>query len=318
MATNFTSLRNSRKTLLTKLADEVKKNTSPQRGADERFWKLIVDPKTGIGYAKLRFLPAPKDEDIPWAKLWSHGFQGPAGSWFIENCPTTLDGRPCPVCKDNNRLWNSGVEHDKEVARSRKRKLTYISNILIIEDPSNPENNGKTFLYKYGKKIHDKVMELLEPQFPDQQPANPFDLWEGCDFKLKAQKVAGYQNYDKAEFTDPSELFAGDDAQKEKTWEAEFSLSEFIKEDQFKNFEDLGKRFQRALGGDAEDRLTAGEVIERESQLPIPTPPPPAKTAKARATKSVAAPKPKEVVKVEVDEEEDDVKKFFASVIDGD
>ena len=222
MATNFTTLRNSRKTLLTKLADEVKKTASPQKGADERFWKLIVDPKTGIGYAKLRFLPAPKNEDIPWSKLWSHGFQGPAGSWFIENCPTTLDGRPCPVCKENNRLWNSGVERDKEVARARKRKLTYISNVLILEDPARPENNGKTFLYKYGKKIHDKVMELLEPQFPDQKPANPFDLWEGCDFKLKAQKVAGYQNYDKSEFTEPSELHAGDDAQKEKTWEGEF------------------------------------------------------------------------------------------------
>ena len=210
------------------------------------------------------------------------------------------------------------MERDKEVARSRKRKLTYISNILIIEDPANPENNGKTFLYKYGKKIHDKVMELLEPQFPDQQPANPFDLWEGCDFKLKAQKVAGYQNYDKAEFTEPSELFAGDDAQKETIWEAEFSLSEFIKEDQFKDFEELVKRFQRALGGDEEDKLTAGEVVERESKLPIPTPAPTPKATKPRKTKSVAAPKPKEVVEDDVEDEEDDVKKFFASVIDGD
>ena len=158
-------------------------------------------------------------------------------------------------------------------------------------------------------------MELLEPQFPDQQPANPFDLWEGCDFKLKAQKVAGYQNYDKAEFTEPSELFTGDDAQKETTWEEEFSLSEFIKEDQFKDFEDLGKKFQRALGGDAEDRFTAGEVIERESRLPIPTPAPTAKAAEAKVTKTVPAPKPKAV---EVDDEEDDVKKFFASVIDED
>ena len=315
MATNFTTLRNSRKTLLTKLADEVKKTNSPQKGADERFWKLPVDAKTGIGYAKFRFLPAPKNEDIPWAKLWSHGFQGPAGSWFIENCPTTLDGRPCPVCKDNNRLWNSGVERDKEVARARKRKLTYISNILIIEDPAHPENNGKTFLYKYGKKIHDKIMELLEPQFPDQAPANPFDLWEGCDFKLKAQKVAGYQNYDKSEFAAPSEFYAGDDAKKETAWEGEFSLSEFIKEDQFKNFEELTKRFQRALSGDTDDKLTAGEVIEREARLPIPASAPAAKTADARVTKTAAAPKPKAV---EEDADEDDVKKFFASVIDED
>lgn len=315
MATNFTTLRNSRKTLLTKLADEIKKTNSPQKGADERFWKLPVDAKTGIGYAKMRFLPAPKNEDIPWAKLWSHGFQGPAGSWFIENCPTTLDGRPCPVCKDNNRLWNSGVERDKEVARARKRKLTYISNILIIDDPAHPENNGKTFLYKYGKKIHDKIMELLEPQFPDQKPANPFDLWEGCDFKLKAQKVAGYQNYDKSEFAEPSEFHAGDDAEKEKTWEGEFSLSEFIKEDQFRDFEELSKRFQRSLSGDTDDKLTAGEVIEREARLPIPASASSAKTADARVTKTAAAPKPKVV---EEDADEDDVKKFFASVIDDD
>lgn len=315
MATNFTTLRNSRKTLLTKLADEIKKTNSPQKGADERFWKLPVDAKTGIGYAKMRFLPAPKNEDIPWAKLWSHGFQGPAGSWFIENCPTTLDGRPCPVCKDNNRLWNSGVERDKEVARARKRKLTYISNILIIDDPAHPENNGKTFLYKYGKKIHDKIMELLEPQFPDQKPANPFDLWEGCDFKLKAQKVAGYQNYDKSEFAEPSEFHAGDDAEKEKTWEGEFSLSEFIKEDQFRDFEELSKRFQRSLSGDTDDKLTAGEVIEREARLPIPASASSAKTADARVTKTAAASKPKVV---EEDADEDDVKKFFASVIDDD
>ena len=314
MATNFTTLRNSRKTLLTKLADEVKKTASPQKGADERFWKLIVDPKTGIGYAKLRFLPAPKNEDIPWSKLWSHGFQGPAGSWFIENCPTTLDGRPCPVCKENNRLWNSGVERDKEVARARKRKLTYISNVLILEDPARPENNGKTFLYKYGKKIHDKVMELLEPQFPDQKPANPFDLWEGCDFKLKAQKVAGYQNYDKSEFTEPSELHAGDDAQKEKTWEGEFSLAEFLKEDQFKDFADLAKRFQRSLSGDTDDKITAGELIEREARLPIPTPAAAPKAAEARVAKTVSAPAPRAVE----DDDEDDVQKFFASVIDED
>jgi hypothetical protein len=314
MATNFTSLRNSRKTLLTKLADEVKKTSAPQKGADDRFWKLIVDAKTGIGYAKLRFLPAPKDEEVPWARVWSHGFQGPAGSWFIENCPTTLDGRPCPVCKENNKLWNSGVERDKEVARARKRKLTYISNILVIEDPARPENNGKTFLYKYGKKIHDKVMELIEPQFPDQKPANPFDLWEGCDFKLKAQKVAGYQNYDKSEFTEPSELHAGDDAQKEKTWEGEFPLSEFLKEDQFKDFEDLGKRFQRALSGDADDKITAGEIIEREARLPIPTAAPVAKAAVARVTKTATAPTAVAVA----DDDEDDVKKFFANVLDED
>ena len=157
-------------------------------------------------------------------------------------------------------------------------------------------------------------MELLEPQFPDQKPANPFDLWEGCDFKLKAQKVAGYQNYDKSEFTEPSELHAGDDAQKEKTWEGEFSLAEFLKEDQFKDFADLAKRFQRSLSGDTDDKITAGELIEREARLPIPTPAAAPKASEARVAKTVSAPAPRAVE----DDDEDDVKKFFASVIDED
>jgi hypothetical protein len=312
MATNFTSLRNSRKDLISKLAEEVKKTNSPQKGStDDRFWKLTVDAKTGIGFARLRFLPAPKNEDIPYVRLFSHGFQGPAGSWFIENCPTTLDNRPCPVCKENNKLWNSGIESDKTIARERKRKLTYISNVLILEDPAHPENNGKVFLFKYGKKISDKIGELLEPQFPDQKPANPFDFWEGCDFKLKAQKVGGYQNYDKSEFVDPSELFAGDDASKEATWEKQYSLLEFTAPDQFKNFDDLAKRFSRALSGDADDRPeTADQIIQRQAALPAPTPAPSFKTA-APKTASVK----KSVIE---DDDEDEVSKFFADVLNDD
>jgi hypothetical protein len=312
MATNFTSMRNSRKDLISKLAAEVKKTTNPQKGgADDRFWKLTVDAKTGIGFARLRFLPAPKNEDLPYARLFSHGFQGPAGSWFIENCPTTLDNRPCPVCKENNKLWNSGIESDKDVARQRKRKLSFISNVLVLEDPAHPENVGKVFLFKYGKKIFDKINELLEPQFPDQKPANPFDFWEGCDFKLKAQKVGGYQNYDKSEFVDPSELFEDDDASKEATWEKQFSLVEFTKEDQFKDYDDLTKRFSRALSGDPEDRPeTADEIIQRQSSLPTPTPAPPIKSAAPKT-----APAKKSVIE---DDDEDEVSKFFADVLNDD
>lgn len=310
MSSNFTSLRNSRSSLISKLSNELKKASS-SKGADERFWKLSVDAKTGIGYAKIRFLPAPKNEDIPWARIWSHGFAGPSGSWFIENCPTTLDGRPCPACKDNNRLWNSGIESDKDIARAHKRKLSFISNILVLEDSAHPENVGKVFLFKYGKKIHDKITELLEPQFPDQQPANPFDMWEGCDFKLKAQKVGGFQNYDKSEFGDPSELFPGKDADKEALWDKEYSLQEFLGEDQFKSFDELQSLLNRALDASAGRAETAGEAIEREASLPTPAPEPAQRVAKP-ARKPVAAPKP---APVSVAEDEDEVNEFFAGVL---
>lgn len=312
MSTNFASLRNSRKDLISKLAAEVKKTANPAKGGvDDRFWKLTVDAKTGIGFARLRFLPAPKNEDLPYTRLFSHGFQGPAGSWFIENCPTTLDNRPCPVCKENNKLWNSGIESDKTIARDRKRKLSYISNVLILEDPAHPENDGKVFLFRYGKKIFDKINELLEPQFPDQKPANPFDFWEGCDFKLKAQKVGGYQNYDKSEFVSPSELFEDDDDSKETVWDKQFSLLEFTKEDQFKSYDDLTKRFTRALSGDSEDRPeTADEIIQRQAVLPVPTAAPSFKAAVA---------KPAPVKKAPIaDDDEDEVTKFFADVLNDD
>ena len=319
MSTNFTSLRNNRKNLLTKLAEEAKKTTQKGGGADERFWKLSVDAKTSIGYAKIRFLPAPKNEDLPWARVFSHGFKTESGSWFIENCPTTLADRPCPVCKNNNKLWNSGIESDKNIVRDRKRKQSYISNILVVDDPAHPENNGKVFLYKYGPKIHTKIMELLEPQFPDQKPANPFDLWEGCDFKLKSQKVAGYQNYDKSEFAEPSELFEDDDAKKEATWESEFSLTEFTHESQFKDYDDLDKRLTKALSGDSGDGpRTAADAIERDAELPIAKPAVQPKSAEAAVGKTAKAAAPKAPVAIadDEDEDEDDVKKFFAGVLD--
>jgi hypothetical protein len=262
MASNFSSLRSARKSLLSKLAEEVKKEQAKTGGADERFWKLTVDQKTKIGYARIRFLPAPSGEEIPWVRLFSHAFTGPGGSWFIENCPTTLS-RKCPVCADNTKLWNSGVDAEKDVVRKRKRKLQFISNILVLEDSSHPENNGKVFLFKYGAKIHAKIMELIEPEFPDQAPANPFDLWEGCDFKLKSQNVAGYQNYDKSSFEAPSELFAGDDDKKEEVWKAEKPLAEFVAENQFKNYEELAERFTKVMTGEDDAPRTAAEAVKQ-------------------------------------------------------
>jgi hypothetical protein len=212
---------------------------------DERFWSLERD-KSGNGMAVIRFLPAPNGEDIPMVRVFSHGFQG-KGGWFIENCPTTLGGRKCPVCEANNELWNSGIEDNKKIARDRKRKLSYISNILVVSDPSNRENEGKVFLYKYGKKIFDKLQEAMNPSDPDEPKFNPFDLWQGANFKLKAHLDAGYVSYDKSGFSAPTPLFEGDDAKLEALWKKEHSLKEFVADDQFKSYEELSTRFSQVM-----------------------------------------------------------------------
>ena len=183
--------------LTQKLVKEVEKMNTTGGGADERLWKPEVD-KTGNGYAVLRFLPAPNGEDIPWAKMYSHAFQGPGG-WYIENSLTTTGGKD-PVSEHNRELWNSGNESDKDVVRKQKRKLSYYANIYVVKDPTNPQNEGGVFLYKFGKKIFDKIMEAMQPEFEDETPINPFDFWQGANFKLKIVKKDGYWNYDKSEF----------------------------------------------------------------------------------------------------------------------
>jgi len=322
MASNFSSLRSARKAALDKLAQAVKQEA--QKGsADERFWKLSVDQKTGVGYAKIRFLPAPKGEELPWVRLFSHGFQGPSGTYYIENCPTTLN-LPCPACKENNVLWSTGAEDKRNIARDRKRKLSFISNILVLEDPAHPENVGKVFLFKYGKKIHDKIMELIEPQFPDQQPANPFDLWEGADFKLKAAKVAGFQNYDKSSFSDPSALFDGDDDKLESVWEKEYQLAEFVAPAAFKKFEELETRLNAVLNGTNNAPKTAEaalqtdmtdedieKVVETAKKEEV------AKQPKKPAAKK-ATPKPEPKPEVAADPDEDEIRGFFADVLGDD
>ena len=244
---------------LDKLLTAVQKDTAPvekQSYVDERFWKPELD-KTGNGYAVLRFLPAPDGEDLPWAKVWSHAFQGPTGQWYIENSLTTLNQKD-PVSEANTVLWNTGNEADKELARKRKRKLNYYSNVLVVSDPKHPENEGKIKLFKYGKKIFDKLMEAMNPEFEDEKPLNPFDFWSGADFKLKIRKVDGYWNYDKSEFDKPNALFDGDDAKLESLWKQEFSLAEFTSATNFKSYDELKERFDRVIAG----TKTVGNVAD--------------------------------------------------------
>ena len=230
-----------------KLTREIEKINQPQTtGADERLWKPELD-KSGNGYAVIRFLPSPDGEDMPWAKIWSHSFKGPGGQWYIENSLTTL-GKDDPVSELNRELWNSGRDADKATARTQKRKLSYYSNIYVVSDPVHPENEGKVFLYKYGKKIFDKLVEAMQPAFADETPLDPFNLWEGADFKLKIRKVDGYWNYDKSEFAAPATLGGFDDATLEETWKKSYSLNEFEAAKNFKTYEALQARLSLVLG----------------------------------------------------------------------
>ena len=251
--------------LTAKLVSQVEKMNKGSNGVDDRLWKPEVD-KAGNGYAVIRFLPAPDGEDLPWAKLYTHAFQA-SGGWYIENSLTTL-GQKDPVSEHNSQLWNSGVDSDKEVARKQKRKLSYYSNVYVVKDPSNPANEGKVFLFRYGKKIFDKITAAMQPEFEDEQAINPFDFWAGANFKIKIKKVAGYWNYDSSEFAAPAPLLDDDDAM-EAVWKQEYSLAELIAPDQFKSYEDLKLRLETTLKGNYSKPVDE-EVFEEEAETPTP------------------------------------------------
>tara|TARA_R100000458_G_C8235497_1_gene215966 strand:- start:43 stop:909 length:867 start_codon:yes stop_codon:yes gene_type:complete len=242
------------------LSKKLEATNSKESFKDDRFWRPELD-KVGNGYAVIRFLPTVEGEDVPWAKYYSHGFQG-KGGWLIENCPTSL-GMKCPVCEANSELWNSGVESDKDVARNRKRRLHYVSNIFVVSDPANPENEGKIFLLKYGKKIFDKIQEAMQPEFEDEDPINPFDFWGGANFKMKVRKVAGFVNYDKSEFAEPSALLDGDDSALEALWKKQYPLLPFVDPSSYKSYDELKSKLDRVLGDDV--RSTNYETKTAES-----------------------------------------------------
>jgi len=245
---SFANLKKQSKlgSLTQKLVKEVEKMNNNGGNGDDRLWKLECD-KSGNGYAVIRFLPAPNGEDLPFVKLYSHAFQGPGG-WYIENSLTTL-GQKDPVSEFNTTLWNNGTDAGKETARKQKRKLTYISNIYVVKDPANPENEGKVFLYKYGKKIFDKLTAAMQPEFEDEEAIDPFDFWQGANFKLKAKNVAGYRNYDSSEFAAVSPLLKdSDDDALEALWNKEYSLAELVANDQFKSYDELKTRLSYVLG----------------------------------------------------------------------
>ncbi len=292
---SFAQLKKKSRNNLEFLQKELEKTVSGKQ-VDERFWKPEVDA-SGNGYAVIRFLPAPDGETVPWAKVYSHAFQGPGG-WYIENSLTTINEKD-PVGEVNRQHWNAGTEEGKEVARRQKRKLSYYSNILVVKDPKHPDNEGKVFLYKYGKKIHDKILAAMQPEFQDETPVNVFDLWEGANFKLKIKKVAGFWNYDSSEFDSVSAL-SSDDTELEATWKKEHSLEAFTSKDQFKSYDELEKRLNLVLG--LAKRPAPVPTVDSEEYEPVAAPEP----SSFRAKVSTNIP-----VKEETIVEDDDALSYF-------
>lgn len=247
---SFDKLRKNSKagTTISKLVTAAEKIGEKKSYGDDTVWKPTVD-KTGNGYAIIRFLPAPEGEDLPWVQYWDHGFKGPTGRWYIEKSLTTLQ-QPDPVSEANTILWNSGNEDDKTIVRERKRKLHYVANIMVISDKDNPDTEGKVFKFIFGKKIFDKVMDVMQPEFDDEDPIDPFDFWAGANFKLKIRMVEGYRNYDKSEFDSPSELLNGDDEKLKEVYEKLYSLSDIIAPSEFKSYAELKAKFNSVIGED--------------------------------------------------------------------
>ena len=303
MNTSIAALKRSKSNLDT-LIGELNKVAEPQSQkqsySDDRFWKPELD-KSGNGYAVFRFLPAVKNEDLPWARLWSHAFQGPGG-WYIENSLTTLNKKD-PVSESNSLLWNSGVDADKEIARKRKRKLSYIANVLIINDAKHPENEGQIKLFKFGKKIFDKITEAMKPEFEDEKPINPFDFWEGANFKLKIRKVDGYWNYDKSEFDSPTAI-ADNDESIEEIWNKQYALKPFLAPENFKSYDELKSKLDKVLSGVRNTGTAEDVAIPPAAQVSKP----------AVVEETVSAPTPA----FQEDEDSDETLSYFSKLAEED
>jgi len=275
---DINTLRKMRNTDFGKISSEFEKIANPQSDSksyqDDRFWKLEAD-KAGNGTATLRFLPRAEGDELPWVKIFSHGFQGPTGKWYIENSLTTI-GENDPVGELNSRLWNTGSDADKEVARKQKRKLAYFANVLVVSDPKHPENEGKVKLFKFGKKIFDKIMDKARPTFEDETPVNVFDFWEGADFKLRMRKVDGYPNYDQSAFQEPSPV-ADSEEEILAIANSQHKLTEFLDKKNFKTYEELARKLASVLEGNSNSAPSAASISDDDE---------PVRQVKATAPKS--------------------------------
>ena len=300
---SFANLKRNRDNIskLIKAAESTSGGGEKKSYADDRMWKPTVD-QAGNGYAIIRFLPAREGAELPWARYWDHGFKGPTGQWYIEKSLTSI-GQNDPVGELNSRLWNTGIEEDKETARRQKRRLHYVSNIFVVSDPGNPENEGKVFMYQFGKKIHDKIMDQMQPEFADEEPVNPFDMWEGANFKLKIRNVEGYRNYDKSEFAKQTQLLDGDDSKLESVYDQMYDLSEFTDPANYKTYDELKTKLSSILGE------VAGMGAATMAQT-------------AQMNEPVEAPAPQRIEPVTAEnikvEDDDDTLSYFAKLAEAD
>jgi hypothetical protein len=299
------TLRKMRNSDFGKIAGEFEKIANPQTESksygDDRFWKLEGD-KAGNGTATIRFLPRVEGDELPWVRIFSHGFQGPTGKWYIENSLTTL-GENDPVGELNTKLWNSGSEANKEIARKQKRKLSFIANVLIVSDPKHPENEGKVFLFKFGKKIFDKIMDKARPTFEDEKPVNVFDFWEGANFKLRMRKKDGFTNYDESSFSDPVSI-SDDEEEILRIANAQFKLSEFTDRKNFKSYDELKQKLEQVLSGDSFSAVRAENLDDEMERAEVKAAPQPT---------SKPAPAPA-ASKSPVDDDDEDVMSYFEKI----
>ena len=265
---SFETLKRNKGANISKILEAAKANNTGETKSyvDDRIWKPTVD-KAGNGYAVIRFLPG-KDGSIPFVRYWDHGFKGPTGLWYIENSLTSI-GQTDPVGELNSKLWNSGIDADKEKARSQKRRLHYVTNIMVVSDPSAPQNEGKVYLYKFGKKIFDKIYDQMNPEFADETPIDPFDFWEGADFKLKIRNVEGYRNYDKSEFSTPAALLEGSEEKLKDVYENMHDLTEFTNPKNYKTYDELKAKLMRVLG---EEANAGAFLVKEEIKMNDPVP----------------------------------------------
>ena len=292
---SYATLKRNSNNSISKLLQAVSSdNPETKSYSDDRQWKPTLD-KAGNGYAVLRFLPAPANCELPWVRYWDHGFKGPTGQWYIEKSLTSI-GKQDPVSESNSKLWNSGNDEDKAVARDRKRRLHYVSNVYVESDPGNPANEGKVFLFTYGKKIFDKIMDVMQPQFADEKPINPFDFWEGASFKLKIRQVEGYRNYDKSEFATPTAFMRGDDDELEKVYNQLHDLSEFTNPKNYKTYEELSTRLALVLGEAAPRTVREEIALDTQKSAPNIRSAPPASSS------------------VSEDDDDDDTMSYFAKL----
>ena len=310
---SFADLKKNRAAGISKLVAQAQKAAGGEGDKksynDDRLWQPQVD-KAGNGYAVIRFLPAGKGEELPWVRYWDHGFKGPTGRWYIENSLTTI-GQKDPVSDLNTKLWNSGREEDKELVRARKRRLHYVANILVLSDPANPANEGKVMLFKFGKKIFDKILDVMQPAFQDEKPVNPFDFWEGADFKLKIRNVEGYRNYDKSEFASSAPLFGGDEGKLEEVYGQLHPLKEFTDPKNFKTYAELERKLMEVLG-ESGQVLTTAEQTELDEKATAPR----KATAEAAPIRESFVQKPAAKAAAETEDggEDEDTLSYFAKL----